>query len=240
MDLGALGSFSHVLTAQDLVDPGLSRLVLDGDFTSQATAGDAVFVSEGLGQRGFAVISGVSGDGSTTQMTVEHWFELAPQAGSQIEIGPWEIVTVEHEWPALAPSETEVWRGIELTAVGGPIVNFAWDAWRPDVAGIVFGIAGWGGKGYTPQLQEAVSAATSGAGKTTVLQLLLRFYDPEAGTIRLDGVPIDKMRLTDLRRRLALVPQEPVIFADTVRANILFGRPDAAAEEVEQAARRLT
>jgi ATP-binding cassette subfamily B protein len=77
----------------------------------------------------------------------------------------------------------------------------------------------------------------SGAGKTTILQLLLRFYDPEAGTIRLDGVPINKMRLTDLRQRLALVPQEPVIFADTVRANILFGRPDATPREVEEAAR---
>ena len=77
----------------------------------------------------------------------------------------------------------------------------------------------------------------SGAGKTTVLQLLLRFYDPEAGTILLDGVPIARMRLTDLRRSLALVPQEPVIFADTVRANILFGRPEASAQEVEDAAR---
>ena len=62
VDLGAPGSFSHVLTATDLVDPDLSQLILDGDFTAQATAGDAVFVSEGIGQRGFAVISGVSGD----------------------------------------------------------------------------------------------------------------------------------------------------------------------------------
>ena len=77
----------------------------------------------------------------------------------------------------------------------------------------------------------------SGAGKTTVLQLLLRFYDPEQGSIRLDGVPIDRMRLTDLRRGLALVPQEPVIFADSVRANILFGRPEASPDEVEEAAR---
>jgi ATP-binding cassette subfamily B protein len=77
----------------------------------------------------------------------------------------------------------------------------------------------------------------SGAGKTTILQLLLRFYDPEAGAIRLDGVPIGKMRLTDLRRHLALVPQEPVIFADTVCANILFSRPDATPEEVQDAAR---
>jgi len=77
----------------------------------------------------------------------------------------------------------------------------------------------------------------SGAGKTTVLQLLLRFYDPEQGVISLDGVAIDRMRLTDLRRHIALVPQDPAIFADTVRANILFGRPEASDAEVEQAAR---
>jgi ATP-binding cassette subfamily B protein len=76
----------------------------------------------------------------------------------------------------------------------------------------------------------------SGAGKTTILQLLLRFYDPEQGEIRLDGVPIARMRLVDLRHRMALVPQEPVIFADTVRANILFGRPGATDAEVEDAA----
>ena len=77
----------------------------------------------------------------------------------------------------------------------------------------------------------------SGAGKTTILQLLLRFYDPLRGEVRLDGVPIDAMRLTDLRSRIALVPQDPVIFADTVRANILFGRPGADEIDVEMAAR---
>ncbi|GMG84869.1 ABC transporter transmembrane domain-containing protein [Paralimibaculum aggregatum] len=77
----------------------------------------------------------------------------------------------------------------------------------------------------------------SGAGKTTILQLLLRFYDPQAGRITLDGVPIDAMTTRDLRARLALVPQEPVIFADSVRANILFGRPEASEAEVIEAAR---
>jgi ATP-binding cassette subfamily B protein len=77
----------------------------------------------------------------------------------------------------------------------------------------------------------------SGAGKTTILQLLLRFYDPQSGEVRLDGVPIHRMRLTDLRARIALVPQDPVIFADTVRANILFGRPDADELDIEMAAR---
>jgi ATP-binding cassette subfamily B protein len=77
----------------------------------------------------------------------------------------------------------------------------------------------------------------SGAGKTTLFQMLLRFYDPASGEIRLDGVPVHRMRLADLRSRTALVPQEPVIFADTVRANILYGRPGADAAEVEAAAR---
>jgi len=77
----------------------------------------------------------------------------------------------------------------------------------------------------------------SGAGKTTVLQLLLRFYDPGAGRILLDGVAIDRMRVRDLRARLALVPQEPVIFADTAMRNILFGRPDATEAEVIAAAK---
>lgn len=77
----------------------------------------------------------------------------------------------------------------------------------------------------------------SGAGKTTILQLLLRFYDPQQGRILLDDVPIDRLRLTDLRRQIALVPQDPVVFADSVRANILFGRPEASEAEIIAAAR---
>ena len=85
--------------------------------------------------------------------------------------------------------------------------------------------------------QTVALVGPSGAGKTTVLQMLLRFYDPSVGEIRFDGVPIHRMRLDDLRGRVSLVPQEPVIFADSVRANILFGRPDATEDEVRGAAR---
>ncbi|WP_372892706.1 ABC transporter transmembrane domain-containing protein [Rhodosalinus sp.] len=77
----------------------------------------------------------------------------------------------------------------------------------------------------------------SGAGKTTIIQLLLRFYDPAAGRIRLDGVPLDAMRRDAFRRAIALVPQDPVIFAATARENIRFGRPEASDAEVEAAAR---
>ncbi|MDN3566797.1 ABC transporter transmembrane domain-containing protein [Paeniroseomonas aquatica] len=77
----------------------------------------------------------------------------------------------------------------------------------------------------------------SGAGKTTVLQLLLRFYDPQSGRVRLDGVDIAQVDPTALRRRLGLVPQDPVIFSATARENIRFGRPDATDAEIDAAVR---
>ncbi len=77
----------------------------------------------------------------------------------------------------------------------------------------------------------------SGAGKTTILQLLLRFYDPQSGMVRLDGVNIASLDPRDLRSRLGLVPQDPTIFSLTARENIRYGRPDATDEEVLAAAR---
>ncbi len=76
----------------------------------------------------------------------------------------------------------------------------------------------------------------SGAGKTTVFQLLLRFYDPQDGVIRLDGVDIRSADPAAVRARLGLVPQDPVIFADTALANIRYGRPEASEAEVRAAA----
>jgi ATP-binding cassette, subfamily B, bacterial len=76
----------------------------------------------------------------------------------------------------------------------------------------------------------------SGAGKTTVFNLLLRFYDPESGTIRIDGVDIRDLAFADLRGALAIVPQEPVLFTASVADNIRYGRPDAADAEVRAAA----
>jgi len=76
----------------------------------------------------------------------------------------------------------------------------------------------------------------SGAGKTTVFQLLLRFHDPQSGTIRLDGVPLQQLALADLRGRIAIVPQEPVIFSSSAMDNIRYGRPEASDDEVMAAA----
>lgn len=76
----------------------------------------------------------------------------------------------------------------------------------------------------------------SGAGKTTVFQLLLRFYDPQSGRVLIDGVDLRDAAPQDVRARIGLVPQEPVIFAASARENIRYGRPDASDAEVMAAA----
>src|SRR4051794_18912175 len=77
----------------------------------------------------------------------------------------------------------------------------------------------------------------SGAGKSTVAKLLLRFYDPEEGTVRLDGIDVRRLRLGALRRNVAVVLQETLIFDGTIRDNIAYGRPDASDADVIAAAK---
>ena len=77
----------------------------------------------------------------------------------------------------------------------------------------------------------------SGAGKTTVFQLLLRFYDPKSGAVKIDGVDIKQAHPQDARARIGLVSQEPVVFASNARENIRYGRPEATDGEVLAAAK---
>jgi ATP-binding cassette subfamily B protein len=76
----------------------------------------------------------------------------------------------------------------------------------------------------------------SGAGKSTIYNLLLRFYDPDAGIVRVDGVDVKDADLSALRSRIALVPQDVALFADTVAENIRYGTPAATLSEVRRAA----
>ena len=100
------------------------------------------------------------------------------------------------------------------------------------------GISALAGVSLTVKAGESVAlVGPSGAGKSTVIQLLQRFYDPQQGAIKIDGVDLRDMARADFRRHVALVPQDPVIFADTARENIRFGRPDATDAEVIEAAK---
>ena len=132
--------------------------------------------------------------------------------------------------PAIAaPASPRTLPALSRGDVGFAKVRFAYPT-RPETE-VVDGIS------FAVKAGEKVAiVGPSGAGKSTLFHLLLRFYDPTSGAISLDGVDISDADPREVRGRIALVPQEPVIFATTARENIRFGRPSASDAEVERAA----
>ncbi|MER3474335.1 MAG: ABC transporter ATP-binding protein [Armatimonadota bacterium] len=132
-----------------------------------------------------------------------------------------------------APEEvTDAPDAIALDTVQGHIrfdrVHFAYNPERPVLQDVSFEVLPG---------QRIGIVGPSGTGKTTILNLMLRLYDPQEGVICLDGYDLRHLQQQAFRRHLALVTQEPFLFNDTVRHNILFGRLDATNEEIETAAR---
>jgi ATP-binding cassette subfamily B protein len=90
-----------------------------------------------------------------------------------------------------------------------------------------------------PPGQTVALVGTTGAGKSTLVKLIARFYDTTSGTVLIDGLPIKELDMVAYRRQLGYVPQEPFLFSGTIRSNIAYGRPEASDLEVEQAARQV-
>ncbi|XP_024534012.1 ABC transporter B family member 10 isoform X3 [Selaginella moellendorffii] len=88
-----------------------------------------------------------------------------------------------------------------------------------------------------PAGKTVAVVGSSGSGKSTIISLIERFYDPQSGRVLLDGIPIQELQLKWLRGRIGLVSQEPALFATSIRENILFGKEDASDGEIEAAAR---
>jgi ATP-binding cassette subfamily B protein len=167
----------------------------------------AAFAAAGLGQ-----LSEVWGEVSAASGAAERLFEIL-RVKSQITA------------PALPRALPEPARG----DVGFEDVRFAYPT-RRDVLAV-------DGVSLSVRAGEKVAiVGPSGAGKSTLFHLLLRFYDPASGSISFDGVPIRTADPRELRSRIALVPQDSVVFAASARENIRFGRPDANDAEVERAA----
>ena len=156
----------------------------------------------------------------------EIWGELQRAAGATerlVELLNAEDSVADPEAPKAVPAE-----------VTGQIqfenVSFRYPT-RPDVSAL---------DQVDLQIQPGETVAfvgPSGAGKTTIIQTILRFYDPQEGRILLDGVDLKDMARDAFRKHLALVPQDPVIFASSAMENIRFGRPEASDAEVEAAAK---
>ncbi|MCW5716607.1 MAG: ABC transporter ATP-binding protein/permease [Bauldia sp.] len=106
-------------------------------------------------------------------------------------------------------------------------VRFGYDPARPILKGVTFDI---------PAGHSVAIVGPSGAGKSTISRLLFRFYDIGAGSITIDGQDLREVSQTSLRAAIGMVPQDTVLFNDTIAYNIRYGRPDATEEEVRQAA----
>lgn len=133
---------------------------------------------------------------------------------------------------ATDPSVPESADAVELPSIRGEItledVTFSYVTGQPVLSDIDLTI----GAGETFSL-----VGTTGAGKSTIAKLVTRFYDPESGRVLVDGVDLRTVTLASLRRQLGVVPQEPFLFAGTIRDNIVFARPDATDDQVLEACR---
>ena len=156
----------------------------------------------------------------------EVWGELSQAAGAAERIA--ELLGEEAD--IAAPAYPLVMPQPPRGEIGFEDVSFAYAAGlqRSAVKDLAFSIA--------PGETVAI-VGPSGAGKTTVFSLLLRFYDPQAGRVTIDGVDLREAEPAEVRRRIALVPQDVTIFAASVADNIAFGRPEATREQIEAAAR---
>jgi ATP-binding cassette, subfamily B, bacterial len=155
----------------------------------------------------------------------EIWGELQRAAGAterMVELLDADDAIRDPEQPVPAPARA---RG----EIGFEGVTFRYPA-RPGVAAL---------RGLDLHVRPGETVALvgpSGAGKTTTFQLLMRFFDPDEGRVTLDCIDLRAMRREDFRRQIALVPQEPVVFAASAAENIRFGRPEARLDEVVAAA----
>jgi ATP-binding cassette subfamily B protein len=188
-----------------------ARSVLNG----QTTAGE-------LGQFIFYAIFVAGAVGALSEV----WGELQRAAGATERL----VGLLETVDPVAAPKVPAAPASPARGRLNFEGVRFAYPA-RPDIAAL-------DDVSFTVEPGETVAlVGPSGAGKTTVFQLLQRFYDLDGGRITLDGVDIATMDPMVLRRHFALVPQEPVIFADTARENVRFGNPEADDGAIEAAAK---
>ncbi len=177
------------------------------------------------GRLGQFVLYAVFAAAATGELS-EVWGEINQAAGSAERLG--ELLAVQsaikspsQPVPLPEPPRGEIaFRDITFHYPSRPAISA--------LAGVSFGAK----KG-----ERVAIVGPSGAGKTTIFALLLRFYDPQKGTVSVDGVPVSQADLHALRSRFAIVPQEPALFADTVAANIGYGVGEASRAEIEKAAR---
>jgi ATP-binding cassette subfamily B protein len=184
------------------------RLVLSGALT----LGDLLLVIGYLAQ-----LYGPLNTLSNTKAALQSSLASAERAFSILDEAP-DVVERRDAQPLARASGAVAFRG----------VSFAYRENNPVLHDVSFEIE--------PGTRVGISG-TTGAGKTTLISLLTRFYDPTAGNILLDGIDLRDYKLADLRNQFAIVLQEPVLFSTTIAENIAYARPSASEEEIVEAAK---
>jgi ATP-binding cassette subfamily B protein len=187
-----------------------SRLVIGGEISG--------------GRLGQFVLYAVFAAGAIAELS-EVWGELAQAAGAAERL----VELLAAKSAIRPPARPRPLPDPPLGTVAFENVRFSYPT-RAGVSalnGVTFRIA----RGETVAI-----VGPSGAGKSTIFNLLLRFYDPQSGSIAVDGLPVAEVDPQALRARMALVPQDVALFDDTVADNIRYGRPDASDAEVQRAA----
>ena len=187
-----------------------SRLVISGEMTG--------------GRLGQFILYAVFAAGAMAELA-EVWGELAQAAGATERL----LELLDTHPKVRAPAVPKALPEPPLGTVSFKGVHFAYPT-RP-------GLSALNGVSFEVAAGETVAlVGPSGAGKSTIFNLILRFYDPQLGSVAIDGLPVTDIDLQALRSRIALVPQEVALFDDTILENIRYGRSDASDADVEQAA----
>ncbi len=188
-----------------------SNLVLNGEMTG--------------GELGQFVLYAVMAAGAVGALS-ETWGDLMAAAGASER-----LVELLSAKPAIAPPPVpRSWEKPVTGAIRFDRVTFQYPS-RPEISAL---------HEFSLEVRPGETVALvgpSGAGKTTVFQLLMRFYDPQSGAVSIDGLRLPDADPADLRRRIAIVTQETLIFSGSVRDNIRYGRSDATDDEIVEAAR---
>jgi len=156
----------------------------------------------------------------------EMWGEVQRAAGAMERL----VELLEVKPVITAPADARKLPATSVGSIGLENVSFRYPS-RPETPAI---------DEFSLQVASGETLAIvgpSGAGKSTLFQLLLRFYDPDSGSIKVDGVDVSQVAPEEVRARIGLVPQETVIFGASARENISYGRPGASNDEIDAAAR---
>ncbi len=187
--------FVYELSAAD-------SFVTDTELSLPATLdiheGDAMVVARGAGRGAVSVVESALPDGDRLIVTLSHPFGAQPSEGSEVLVGPWEFVTVEHRFGPVPAGDVRNWRGLALRATTDSsmgLMVYAISAWRPDINGFVFGTAGQGGKGYAVQIQDSFPGSLSAWAAESAPDLWIQGLAQQSSTPSSMSDYLDQLRI---------------------------------------------